>query len=931
MSARAWRAALRIARRDARRAAGRSALVLAMVALPVLGVAGADVVYRSGQLTAAERSDRLLGHGDALIGAYAPGRTIEQAVFPDDGVRTLPQDPAAPPSAVQLRAATTEPARLIGELLPPGSTLVPARTGPAAAVHTRDGLTPTDTFEADLTRPIWQGKVDLVAGRAPAAPHEAAATPAFLAQTGLRLGDTVTVKGLESAPFTLTGTVEHPGDLRKAELVARPGELYGPLDAAQAAAGVAPLGADAEDAAARKAAWLVELPAGARLDWPQVQEFNRHGYTVTARQVALHPPAEAMARQDAVGAADQRERTAMTVATTAGLALLEVALLAGPAFAIGARQARRQLALLGAAGGRPGHVRAVVLGGGLLLGAAGAGLGTVLGCTLVAVLRPWLEQAGGSRFGHLALHPADLLPIAAIGVATAVLAALLPAVQAGRREVLAGLTGRDEVRPPGRWVPLLGAAVVAAGVALALYGAVAEPTGGAAVLAGLSVRTLAVLAGAVTAELGLLLFTPPLLALCGRLARRLPLGPRLALRDTARHRSRTAPAVAAVLAAVAGAVAVGVHTTGAEAQDRAAYQLRRPVNSVQLDALGESAALPQLRTALAQDLPDLGERADLGQAVYVFCQGCKATVHAEGGQRYGRPDTSPLVVGDAAVLHNLLALHDPAAEAALAAGKVVVTDPAYLHDGQVRLRMQGAAGTAEREQSIPGVLVERPATQRYAPLVVGAQTVRGLGLAVEPTGSIWLPAAPPVEKAERRAAATVARLAPYAVLEVERGYRPADSLIGVALSAFAALVVLGAAVVATALAAADARRDAAVLTAIGARPRTRRTLAGLQAGLITLLGAALGAVGGAVPAFALLRSRAAGQLGAPAVRLADAPWPTIALLVLALPVLAGLLAAARRPGEGGATGGRWRPRRAGAHGATGGRWAPVSGRRGWRG
>ncbi|GAA1113806.1 FtsX-like permease family protein [Kitasatospora arboriphila] len=894
MSAGSWRAALRIARRDAWRTKGRSALVLAMVALPVLGVAGADVVHRSGQLTAAERSDRLMGRADALIGAYAPGRAVEQAVFPDDGVRTLPQ----PAGAGQVPTPDGEPAALLATLLPSGSTLVPARTGPVTGVHTPEGLMPTGTFEADLTGPLWQGRLNLVAGRAPAAPQEAAATREFLAESGLHLGDPVTLQGLESAPLTLTGTVEDPGDLRKVELVARPDTLYGALDAAQAAAGLAPLGNGAQEAAARKAAWLVELPAGATLDWDRVREFNRHGYTVAARQVALHPPAAAMEREEAFGAADQRERTVMAAATTAALALLEVALLAGPAFAIGARQARRQLALLGAAGGRPGHVRAVVLAGGLVLGAAGAALGTALGCVAVALLRPWIEQAGGSRFGHLALRPTDLLLIAATGIATALLAALLPAAWIGRRDVLAALTGRDTVRPAGRWVPLLGAATVAAGTGLALYGAVAGQVGGPPVVAGLSVRTLSVLGGAVTAELGLLLLTPLLLALCGRLAGRLPLGARLALRDTARHRSRTAPAVGAVLAAVAGAVAVGVYTTGSEAQDRAAYQLRRPVDSVQLETYGDAAALPQLRTALAQDLPDLGERADLYQAEYVFCQDCRATVHAEGGQRYGRTVTTPLLVGDAAVLHNLLALHDPAAEAALAAGKAVVTDPAYLHDGRVLLQAQGAGG-AVRQESVDGVLVERPADRRYAPVVVGAQTVQRLGgLSVEPTGSIWLPAAPTPEKAERRAAATVARLAPHATLEVERGYRPTNSLIGVALSAFAAVVVLGAAVVATALAAADARRDRAVLTAIGARPRTRRTLAGLQAGLIALLGALLGTAAGAVPAFALLRSRAAGQPGAPVVHLADAPWPTIALLAVALPLLAALLGAARRDHTG---------------------------------
>ncbi|GLW70399.1 hypothetical protein Kpho02_26980 [Kitasatospora phosalacinea] len=892
------RAVLRIARRDAWRAKGRSALVAAMIALPVLGATGVDVVHRSGQLTAEQRADRLMGRADALVGAYDPGRTIEQAVFPADGVRTLPQRPDAAPGAEQKRATDTEPTVLLGELLPPGSTLTPARTGPVAAVRTADGLAPVDTFEADLTGGLWRGRIDLVTGRAPAAAHEAAATRAFLDATGLRIGDAVTVRGLESTPFTLTGTVEHPGDLKAVELVARPGELYRQLDEAQVAAGLAPQTPSAEQAAVRKAAWLVTLPAGASLDWSRVRELNAYGYTLASRQVAAHPPAEALERQEAVGAQDERERTLMTAATTAAMALLEVALLAGPAFAVGARRARRQLALLGAAGGRPGHVRAVVLGGGLVLGALGAALGGLLGTGLVAALRPWIEERGGSRFGHLALRPAELLAIAAVGVATALLAALLPALQAGRREVLAGLTDRDPQRRTSRRAPLLGLAAVLSGAALALYGAVAGPVAGPPVLAGLSVRTLAVLGGAVLAELGLLLFTPLLLALLGRLARHLPVGPRLALRDAARHRTRTAPAVAAVLAAVAGAVAVGVHSTGAEVQDRAAYRLEQPVGAVRLTLHGDGDAMAQLRTALPQDLPDLGERADLYEAAYVFCEGCKGLVYAVGGPRYGEDVTRPAVVGDRAALHNLLALHDPAAEAALLAGKAVVTDPSYLHEGRAVLRMQGA-GQQVRELRVDAVLVERPAAQRYAPLVVSPEAVRGLGLAVEPAGALWLPSAPVGERAEQRAAATVARLAPHAEFGVERGFTPQDSTVRIALGGFAALVVLGAAVVSTALAAADARRERALLSAIGARPRTRRTVAGLQAALIALLGALLGTVSGFVPAFALLRSRAAGVLGGPAVSAADAPWATIALLALGLPLLAGVLGALRRDDPAG--------------------------------
>ncbi|CAM5340334.1 hypothetical protein SMICM304S_02183 [Streptomyces microflavus] len=62
-----WRAALRIARRDAVRAKGRSALVVAMIALPVLGVTAADLTYRSALPTLAEELTADLGAADALF------------------------------------------------------------------------------------------------------------------------------------------------------------------------------------------------------------------------------------------------------------------------------------------------------------------------------------------------------------------------------------------------------------------------------------------------------------------------------------------------------------------------------------------------------------------------------------------------------------------------------------------------------------------------------------------------------------------------------------------------------------------------------------------------------------------------------------------------------------------------------------------------
>ena len=61
------------------------------------------------------------------------------------------------------------------------------------------------------------------------------------------------------------------------------------------------------------------------------------------------------------------------------MALLEVVLLAGPAFAVGARRQSRTLALMAASGGTPKQARRVILAGGLVLGGVAAVLGVVLG------------------------------------------------------------------------------------------------------------------------------------------------------------------------------------------------------------------------------------------------------------------------------------------------------------------------------------------------------------------------------------------------------------------------------------------------------------------------------------------------------------------------------------------------------------------------
>ena len=76
-----------------------------------------------------------------------------------------------------------------------------------------------------------------------------------------------------------------------------------------------------------------------------------------------------------------------------------------------------------------------------------------------------------------------------------------------------------------------------------------------------------------------MLCTPSLVGLIARLGRFLPLAPRIALRDAGRNRAAAAPAISAVMAAVAGSVALALYLGAADQRDRDAYTYELPVGS----------------------------------------------------------------------------------------------------------------------------------------------------------------------------------------------------------------------------------------------------------------------------------------------------------------------------------------------------------------
>ncbi len=713
-----WRAAVRIARRDAWRFKGRSFLVLAMIAMPILGVSAADLTLRSAELSPQEKATRLLGAADArFTDARTGGAAILQS--PDGEVSAPVQDPK--PGQPYPEGSTD-----VGKAFPAGARVLTDTSG-YAKVSTAHGLLGVDVREIKAADPLARGMMPLLEGRFPERDTEVAVTGRFLKDSGLELGSRLTARGLDRE-YEVVGVYELPDELTSVQVNALPGALLAPLAKA--------LEADSRSASDAAVSYLIGLGGDSAsregFTWNMVQAANGKGVRVVSRTVLIDPPDRAdvplfqKEGWDSYGNSPGAERLAlMAAATVVGLAMLEICLLAGPAFAVGARRSRRQLGLVGANGGDRRHIRSIVLAGGLVIGVAAAVVGTVLGVVLTFLLQPWLEETIGQRFGAFDVRPLELLGIALLAVLTGLLAAIVPAITASRETVLASLTGRRGVRRSNRVLPVIGLVATLVGAAVALYGSV------------FSDRFVIVAGGSALAELGVVAMTPMLVGLFGRAGRWLPLSPRLALRDAVRNRGRTAPAVAAVLAAVAGTVAVATYASSRDAQGLAEYEARLPHGAVAAMVTEDGGRdLPTIRDAVQKNLP-VDIRADVSRVTVgkATCDpwggepGCgrlevvipkanecplwstpdaEASYSREELRGFARdwrcasrgfgfvPTDTGLLIGDEKLLA-VLGVDDPDAAKALAAGEVVSFWKAQVgEDGKVSLRIITDTEKAER-------------------------------------------------------------------------------------------------------------------------------------------------------------------------------------------------------------------------------------------
>jgi putative ABC transport system permease protein len=712
--------------------------------------------------------------------------------------------------------------------LPQGSAIEAIRASVDELVL--DGLRLNVSLRGEDLDGLAAGRLTLLEGRAPAAVDEVAVSPDVASLAGVEMGDRLRLEAL--GEVRVVGIAVNPERTDERVVLTLPPDASGEYG---------------------DALYLVQLPPGAVLDPDdpniRVDSFGTDAAFTGTSRAAVMPFGET---------------TRLALIIVGGLAMVEAALVASAAFAVGLRRRLREFGLLSAAGAGPRHLAGSVVAEGLVLGGIGAAVGIVVGVAALLAAGPWLPDLTNRLEATPSFDPAWLLACGLIGIGAAIVAAAWPAFTAARIPVLAALSGR---RPPAR--PATHG--LAAGIGLLIAGG--GLTLGAALMRradGSDLSIYLLLIGAVLGVLGCGAMSPWFVERISLLAPRLPLSPRIALRDAGRARNRSGPIVTAVLASLAATVALATLITSQEAMSRQAFEAEMGERHLTVNGPGAELAGPRIAESLGAVAS-----APLRQALPAG--GFSVSVTTDGVVGDEPLMAWNMVVGDWS-LAEALEVPDTHADA-FDAGTILVLTPHDVAISRATVTFWGEDGPIG-ERELPAVTV--PIERNYPALpdaIIGWEAAEALGVAETDVSAnrYLITLADPVTDAEVSAAASVAAEYPDTqVLAADPAAGAQDGLRTLVLvaSVVVALTVTG---VAVALGEAEARADHRTLVTVGAHPSLRRRITAARAGVIAAVGGLLAVPAGLLPVWGVLLSR-----GVPIV----IPGPEILIAVVGLPVLA---------------------------------------------
>jgi len=559
-----------------------------------------------------------------------------------------------------------------------------------------------------------------------------------------------------------------------------------------------------------------------------------------------------------------------------GLVFLESTLVLSAAFAVGARHQLRTLGLLRAVGADVRTVMRTVVLSAAILGAVGAVAGVIAGTVIGVTAWPLLESVLGRSEPNLTVALGDLVLAMALGVLSAVIAALGPARWSGRASVGDALTERPQAKH-ARSLGWLGLVASIVGTLITALGAV---------LPGTSV--LLIFAGTTLVVGGFAAACPSMIDGLASFAPHMRITFRLALRDLSRNRRETGPAVAAIMASLTLTVAITTFLMSAEARDAKRYvPYCSPTQVVVIPPTHESQPAEDVAARIARSLP--------GATSIEIVRAARP----DGTElSAGRPSRSEWKGRDASV-----AVGGPPLIAALGGSvprpakmpshpnTVVVYGSKAWGVGASTLDLTGPRGAVEK---IPVTIVDAdiPLSQGLPSLVIAPADASRWSLSLS---AGWLVRSTvPLTPSERRAASSMAGASAGGVLVTDDA-GPSTTLnrtraLALSIGALTALAVLS---VSVSLSLAETRRTWTTMQEVGMPPAMRRQLAAVQAFVTTALGAALAVPAGLLPALAIIIGRGSYPV--------IIPWGTLLIVTVGVPLFAALGALTLTSSDSGAS------------------------------
>ncbi len=564
--------------------------------------------------------------------------------------------------------------------------------------------------------------------------------------------------------------------------------------------------------------------------------------------------------------------------TAAVLGMLLIALVGIGGFTVLAQRRLRAIGMLAAQGATERNIRLVVRANGVATGVVGAVTGLVIGFVVWLVYRPHAETSADHVMGVFQL-PWTVIGISMIlAVIATYFAASRPAKTIARTPIVAALAGRPAAPRNTRHLAIpVGLGFLVA--AFLLFGAAGAGADSGSGNQGIAILELGI--GLIAIGVAIVLLSGACLSAVAAAGRGSPIAIRLALRDLARYRARSGPALAAIglstlIAVIICVVAAARFGDSLDyvgpnlgANQLVVYAPNGPGPGAQYfgpgpdGGNGASQQSPPVSMAQAQKVASQ-IAADLGTSNIVALETSAAGLnHASHS---GRNWNGQIYVATP----QLLRAYGISQSEINPDADILTARPGLSTMSQMQLVYASGNGKGDggdpgnpHYQCLPGSCVANPPIQEIGQLpsgtsapntVVTEHAITSLHLTGTLSTAGWLVTTPAgLTTAQINTAQQIAAGASGMSVESRNSIPSLAQIIDIA-TIFGIVLSLGIVGMSVGLVRSEAARDLRTLTATGASGATRRTITAATAGALAFTGAVIGIVCGYLAAIGFFRS-----------------------------------------------------------------------------